>query len=111
MQGQIPWNIIGPAGALVIVVLILVFGFILKYQAKKGSNSGPPKDINSTGKKTLCFEHHRDIASNQTAIEMICEQLKTTSENNRKDHKDMFTKIEGLGTKIIEEIHKANGDT
>ena len=42
---------------------------------------------------------------------MIGKQLEIANENNRKDHKDMFTKIEDLGTKIITEIHKANGDT
>lgn len=114
MLKAIPWNIIGPAATVAIVILIVVFAFMLKWKKLEKVNTtplNPPKDINATHKKSLCFKHEGDIASNKTAIGMVCEQLKITSENNRKDHKDMFTKIEDLGTKIITEIHKANGDT
>jgi hypothetical protein len=112
MLKGIPWQFIGPAAAAAVVILIIVFGFMLKWQ--KGAKtavapSNPPKDINATGKKTLCFQHHGDIASNQTAIKMIGDQQEKIQEQNSEQHGKLFDKIEDLGTKIITEIHKANG--
>lgn len=111
MPGKIPWEIIGPVATGVTIILAVVFAFMLKWKKldkRTPVPSNPPKDINSTGKKTLCFAHHGDIAANKKAIEMIGENLKEANENNRQDHKDMFEKIDGLGEKIITEIHKEN---
>lgn len=104
----IPWEIIGPAGILAVIILVVVFAFILKYQTKKNQipDPAPPKDVNTVNKKTLCFKHEGDIASNKTAIEMIGGQLKQSQTDNRQDHDKIFGKIEDLGTKIIKEIHK-----
>lgn len=100
----IPWNLIGPAVSAVVVILGLVFWFIIKLKKLEKSNSSPPKDINSTGKKTLCFTHHGDIAANQKAIEIMAEQFKTAHENNREDHGKIELKIDKLGDKIIQAI-------
>ncbi len=108
MPAKIPWEIIGPAGGLVIILLIIVFGFILKFQAKRNTTPAPPKDIQTMSKSSPCFRHERDIGGNTTAIGLIAEQVKISNENNRKDHKDLFGKMEDLKTTIIKEIHKSN---
>jgi len=100
----IPWNVIGPALSAVVVILIIVFGFVYKLKKLEKPSGSLPKDINSTGKKTLCFIHHGDIASNKTAIEMIGDQIKITNENNREDHDKIELKIDKLGDKIIQAI-------
>ena len=115
MPAKIPWEIIGPAAGVVIILLWIIFKFMLKWQKQAKDKTiqfapAPPKNVNSMDKKSPCFRHEGDIAANTTAIGMIGKQLVITNENNRKDHKDMFTKLEDLTTKIITEIHKANGD-
>lgn len=109
----IPWDTLGPAALVAVVILAIVFGFILKWQkATKPATapSNPPKDINETDKKSLCFEHHGDIASNRTSIKMITKQQAQAQKENREDHGTITQKIEDLGTTIIKEIQKANGD-
>lgn len=100
----IPWEIVGPALSAVIIILAVVFGFILKLKKLEKPVLTPPKNINSTGKKTLCFTHHGNIAANQTAIKMIGEQLKISNENNRKDHGKIFDKIDLVKKEIIQAI-------
>lgn len=106
MPAKIPWEIIGPAGALAVVILILVFGFILKMQKKKISTPTPPSNLNTVSKKTLCFQHEGRISSNETAVKMIGDQLKISNKNNSDAHEKMFDKLEDLGKDIIKEIHK-----
>jgi len=118
MWKAIPWDIIGPAAGVLIIVLVIVFGFILKFQ--KGTKppiapSNPPRDINDTHKKSLCFVHEGRIASNETAIRIFSDSLKEANRENSKQHGKLFDKCEELGTKISEtsadiiaEIHKAN---
>lgn len=110
MAGKIPWETIGPAGALAIIILIIVFGFILKMQKKKILTPAPPNNLNTVSKKTLCFAHEGRISSNETAVKMIGDQLKISNENNLDAHEKMFDKIDELKTDIITEIHKSNGD-
>lgn len=100
----IPWDVIGQVSTAVIVILAVVFGFILKFQKQSKPTLNPPKDINSTNKKSLCFTHHGDIAENKKAIEMIGDQIKITNENNREDHDKIELKIDRLGDKIIQAI-------
>jgi len=104
MLKAIPWDVIGQVSAAVIVILAVVFGFILKFQKQSKLTLSPPKDINATGKKTLCFTHHGDIAANQKAIEMIGDQIKISNKNNREDHDKIELKIDDLGGKIIQAI-------
>ena len=106
MLAKIPWDLIGPAGALVIILLVLVFGFVLKMQKKKISTPAPPSNLNTVSKKTLCFAHEGKIASNETAIGMIGEQLKISNKNNLDAHEKMFDKIDEIKTDIIDELHK-----
>ena len=106
MPAKIPWETIGPAGALAVVILIIVFGFILKMQKKKISTPTPPSNLNTVSKKTLCFQHEGRISSNETAIKMIGEQIKISDKNNLDAHEKMFDKLDDLGEKIIKEIHK-----
>lgn len=120
MWKALPWDTIGPIATAVIFILAVVFGFILKWQ--KGTKapiapSNPPRDINDTHKKSLCFDHHKDISANATAIGMISDNLKAANLQNSKQHGKLFDKCEELGTKISEtsadiitEIHKANGE-
>ncbi len=103
----IPWNDIGPIAIAVIVILSVVFGFILKFQ-KQSKPTSPPKDINSTGKKTLCFEHHKDIGKNQTAIEMVAEQQLQAHKDNREDHTKIEVKIEAQGKEILQAIDESS---
>ena len=107
----IPWEIIGPVAAGVTVILTVVFAFMLKWKKLERPNSGPPKDVNSVSKKSLCFKQEGRISSNETAIKMIGDQLKIANENNREDHGKIFTKFEELGEKIITEIQKGNKKT
>ena len=112
MLKAIPWEIIGPAAAVLIILLLVVFGFMLKWQ--KGAKSpvipsNPPRDINDTHKKSLCLEHHRDISANATAIGMISENLKEANKHNSQQHTRIFTKLEDLGKEMITEIKKING--
>lgn len=106
MPAKIPWEIIGPAGALAVVILIIVFGFILKMQKKKISTPAPPSNLNTVSKKTLCFAHEGRISSNETAIKMIGDQIKISDKNNLDAHEKMFGKLDDLGKDIIKEIHK-----
>jgi len=110
MPAKVPWEIIGPAGALAIVILIIVFGFILKMQKKKISTPAPPSNLNTVSKKTLCFQHEGRISSNETAVKMIGDQIKISDKNNLDAHEKMFDKIDELKTDIIKEIHISNGD-
>ncbi|MCK5127936.1 MAG: hypothetical protein KAR42_16885 [candidate division Zixibacteria bacterium] len=115
MPPKIPWEIIGPAAGIVIILLALIFKFMLKWQKQAKDKTiqnfpAPPSNLNTVSKKTLCFAHEGKIASNQTAIEMIGEQLKTSNKNNLDAHEKMFDKIDELKTDIIKEIHISNGD-
>lgn len=117
MPAKIPWEIIGPAAGAALLILALVFAFIIKMKKLEKPSSGPPSNLNTMSKKSLCFKHEGRISSNETAVGMISEQLKITSENNRQDHKDIFNKLEGLGKEIvtvgkdiITEIKKVNGN-
>ena len=106
MMKGIPWDVLGPALSAVIFILLIVFGFMLKFQK---AIKPIPKNIESTDKKTLCFEHHGDIASNRTALEMIATQMKENSDSNTQQHRDIFKKMDKISGKIIREIHKTNG--
>lgn len=108
----IPWDVIGPAAGAAVVILIIVFGFILKFQ--KGSKTatlptGPPRDINATTKKSLCFKHEGEIQSNKTAIGIFGASLKEANRENSNAHGKIFDKIEAQGKEIITEIKKMNG--
>jgi len=114
MLKAIPWETIGPAAIAAIIILAVVFAFMLKWQ--KGARppiapTNPPKDINATHKKSLCFAHEGRISSNETAIKMIGDQLTKTQEQNREDHGKIFGKMDDMREKIIEEIHKGNDKT
>jgi len=109
MPAKIPWEIIGPAGGLVVIILFLVFGFILKMQKKRILTPAIPKDINTMSKSSPCFRHERDIGSNATAIKLFGEQLGRVEEKNSEQHEKIFDKMDDLKTTIIKEIHKVNG--
>ena len=114
MLKAIPWQTIGPAAAAAVVILAVVFWFMLRWQKQTKTATAPtnpPKDINATGKKTLCFEHHGDIAENRKAVEMIGEQLKESQKQNSEQHGKIFDKMDDMREKIITEIHKKNGGT
>lgn len=110
MPVKIPWESIGPAASLLVIVLIVVFAFVLKFnkQNKTVINNSPalPKPTDTLNKKTLCFEHHGKISANTTKIGEMKDQFDTQRKENRQDHKDMFNKIDDMGTKIIQEISK-----
>jgi len=110
MGQQIPWHILGPAGCLAIVILIIVFAFLVKFQKKNTQAPTIPKDLNTISKKTLCFKHEGDIAANSKAIEMIGDQLKTVHENNRQDHGKIFKMMEDNQKDIIKHIDAKNAD-
>ena len=111
MPAKIPWEIIGPAAGVVIILLWLIFKFMLKWQKQAKDKTiqfapNPPKNVNSMNKNSPCFRHESDIASNKTAIGMIGEQLKISNKNNLDAHEKMFDKIDELKTDIITEIHE-----
>ncbi len=112
MLKGIPWDIIGPAAGAAVIILIIVFGFILKFQkqSKPASvPSNPPRSINDTHKKSLCFKHEREIGENATAVRIFGEALQEANRNNSEQHGKLFDKLEAQGKEIITEIHKANG--
>lgn len=108
MLKHIPWNDIGPVLSALIIVLAIVFGFILKFQKQSKPTLAPPKDINSTHKKSLCLEHHQDIGKNQTAIEMIGDQQLQAHKDNREDHTKIEAKIEAQGKEILQAIDESS---
>jgi len=113
MWKALPWDTIGPIVTAVIIILIVVFGFMLRWQ--KGTKppivpSNPPKDINATHKKSLCFAHEGRIASNETAIRIFSDSLKEATLQNSEQHGKIFDKMEEMGKEIVTEIHKANGE-
>lgn len=112
MLKAIPWETIGPIATAVIIILVVVFWFMLRWQ--KGTKSpiapsNPPKDINATDKKSLCFVHEGRIASNETAIRIFSDSLKEANQQNSDQHGKIFDKMEEMGKEIVTEIHKANG--
>jgi hypothetical protein len=112
MLKAIPWDIIGPVAAAVIIILIIVFSFILKFQKQSKPAvlpANPPKDINSTSRKTLCFKHEGEIAANMKAIEIFGGALKEANRNNSEQHGKIFDKMDDLKTTVITEIKKING--
>ncbi len=110
MPVKIPWEVIGPVAAGVVVILAIVFAFILKFQkqsrATVPNSSALPKPTDTISKKTLCFEHEREISSNKTKIGEMKEQQSVQRKENREDHEKLFGKIDEMGTKIIQEISK-----
>lgn len=113
MLKGIPWDTIGPIATAVIIILAIVFWFILRWQKQTkpaAAPTNPPRTINDTHKKSLCFDHHKDIAQNQTAIKMIGDQFKAAQEQNSEQYGKLFDKLEEQGKEIIKEIHKANGN-
>lgn len=68
----------------------------------------PPKNSGYLDKKTLCFEHERDISSNSTAVKMIDEQLNRQEEQNTIAHNRIYDKMQESEDKILEAI-KNNG--
>lgn len=112
MLKEINWDIIGPAAGAACFILVLVFGFILKFQ--KGAKTSlvptnPPIDINKTSKQTLCFKHEGKIAANQKAIEIFGGALKEANRNNSEQHGKIFDKLDELKETVITEIKKVNG--
>lgn len=112
MPIKIPWEVIGPAATIIVVVLGIVFAFILKFQSQNRTviNNSPalPKPSDTLSKKTLCFEHERNISANSTKIGEMKDQQKIQRKENREDHENLFSKIDDMGTKIIQEISKNN---
>lgn len=111
MPAKIPWEIIGPAAGVVIVLLIIIFKFMLKWQkqSKEKAPQNSPSNLNTVSKKSLCFKQEGRISSNETAIGMIGDQLKTSNKDNSDAHEKLFDKMDDLKTTIIKEIHKVNG--
>lgn len=105
---SIPWHIIGPAGALAVIILLIVFGFLLKYQSKKSSNSCAPKDLNTVNKNSLCFNHEGRISANEATTNAIEKELGKMYKSNREDHGKIFDKMENLGKEIITAINNKN---
>lgn len=107
----LPWDIIGPAAGVACFILVIVFGFILKFQ--KGTKNlvptNPPKNIDSTDKQTLCFSHEGRIEANREAIKIFGGALKEANKQNSDAHGKLFDKLEAQGKEIITEIKKANG--
>lgn len=111
MPAKIPWEVIGPVAAGVAVILYLIFKFMLKWQKQAKDKTiqnfpAPPSNLNTVSKKTLCFQHESRIASNETAVKMIGDQLKTSNKDNSDAHGKLFDKMEDMKEKIITEIHK-----
>ena len=111
MLKTIPWDTLGPAALAAVIILILVFGFILKFQ--KGSKAlvptNPPRSIDETSKKSLCFKHEGEIQGNMTAIKIFGAALQEANRNNSEQHGKIFDKLEDLRTEVITEIKKVNG--
>lgn len=110
MPGKIPWDVIGPAAAVVVLVLAIVFAFILKFQKQSRvtvpNSSALPKPSDTLSKKTLCFNHEGRISSNSTKIDEMKEQQRIQRKENRDDHEKLFGKIDEMGTNIIQAIGK-----
>lgn len=110
MPVKIPWEVIGPVAAGVVAILIIVFAFILKFQKQVKvtvpNSSSLPKPSDTLSKQTLCFNHESRISKNETGVENLEKQLTETQKLNRKDHKEIFTKIDDMGTMIVKEIVK-----
>lgn len=111
MWSAIPWKTLGPASLALVVILVLVFGFILKFQkgAKNLTPINPPIDITTTSKKTLCFKHEREIGENATAVRIFGEALQEANRVNSDAHGKLFDKLETQGKEILTEIKRANG--
>lgn len=114
---RIPWEIIGPAATIVVVILSIVFGFILKMRKiDKTVPNNPPKNSDTISKQSLCFEHEGKIAANEKAVEMACKSIDKYQEQNRKDHGKIFDKMDDMTTtiltqktEILQAIKKNNG--
>jgi len=102
---KIPWEIIGPAASIVVIVLILVFGFILKFKkldkTAPVAPSNPPKNSDTLSKISLCFDHEGRISSNTKAVEMACKSIDKYQEQNRMDHGKIFKKMDDLTTTVL----------
>ena len=112
MLKQIPWETLGPIATAVIIILIVVFWFILRFQKQSrlvALPTNPPIDITTTSKKTLCFKHEGEIQSNKTAIGIFGGALQQANKENSEAHGKIFDKLEAQGREIIMEIKKANG--
>lgn len=111
MLKQLPWDILGPAAGAACFILLIVFGFILKFQkgAKNLTPTNPPMSIDKTNKQTLCFTHEGKIAANTEAIKIFGGALQEANRVNSDAHGKLFDKLEAQGKEIITEIHKANG--
>jgi hypothetical protein len=111
MWKAIPWDTLGPAALAAAVILILVFGFILKFQkgSKNLTPTNPPMDITTVSKKTLCVKHEGEISSNKTAIGIFGAALQEANRVNSDAHGKLFDKLEAQGKEIITEIKKVNG--
>lgn len=107
MPVRIPWESIGPAASLLVIILIIVFAFILKFNKQtKPTSSSLPKPTDTVSKQTLCYNHESRISKNETGIEKVEEQLEKTQKLNRQDHQTIFGKIDTMTEKIITEISK-----
>lgn len=105
----IPWDTVGPVLTGLIIILVLVFGFILKFQKASRMVTYPPKDINSTSKKTLCFSHEGRIEANKEAVRIFGGALREANRVNGEQHGKLFDKLEEQKIQIIQEIQKVNG--
>ena len=103
---KIPWGTLGPVISGVVVILIVVFVFIIKMKNGKKPDlpaSGNPETLS---KKSLCFDHEGRIKGCEVNIGNISTQFKESREDNRKDHKDLFEKIDEMGKDIIRHLEK-----
>jgi len=103
----INWNLLGPVLGAVVLILIIVFGFIVKMRKiDKSIPHNPPKNPANLDKKTVCFEHESKISTNKANIENVGKQLDKLEKSNSEAHGKIFDKLDETQFKIIEAIKK-----
>lgn len=117
---KLPWEVIGPAGAFVLAVLIVICIFLLKlYRMVK--NGGTEKKIfvsqpapdGSTPNPDIrtalpCMDHEGRISSNATMIQSLEKSFVDMRNVNRLEHEAIQKKVDDVGNKIIRKILENN---
>lgn len=108
----LPWQTLGPVLAGVIIILALVFWFIIKFRKTTNRNSRASGNPRNRGDfvdqlvdiPKIIIEHQGRIASNETAIVRLVEDVKDSRKENKEEHGKIFKKLENMGEKIINAI-------
>lgn len=102
---EVNWSILGPVLTGLIVILVIVFGFILKLNKNMYKKLGTPGQANIAGAETVVlekvkfdklFNHENRLSSTETKVKSLCDKFDNHREENVNGFKAVFQRLDVL---------------